>query len=128
VAGFYGNLGNYHNFGAKKFAPAISPEKFLAILQSHPLADVKSSLYHEILNDIWPQVEPEVFRLDAPFTDLNYPHKGGVTAYFSRNMTTEDLALVGQFMKSQNMLPENTRAFKMADKHYAVTVGSADVS
>jgi len=26
------------------------------------------------------------------------------------------------------MLPENTRAFKMADKHYAVTVGSADVS
>ena len=43
-------------------------------------------------------------------------------------MLPEDLALVGKFMKSENILPENTRAFKLADKHYVVTIGSADIS
>ena len=38
VGGFYGNMSNYHSFGAMKFVPEISSQKFWAILWSHPKA------------------------------------------------------------------------------------------
>ena len=36
VGGFYGNLSNYHSFGGMKFVPNMTPDKFSAILYSHP--------------------------------------------------------------------------------------------
>ena len=39
VGGWYGNLANYHNFGAMKFLPELAPEKFWGILRSHPKAN-----------------------------------------------------------------------------------------
>jgi hypothetical protein len=38
VGGFYGNMSNYHSFGAMKFVPDVDPEVFKTILYSHPLA------------------------------------------------------------------------------------------
>ena len=45
VAGFYGNLSNYHNFGAKKFIPDLTPELFKKILTSNPLYTNEHQLY-----------------------------------------------------------------------------------
>ena len=68
-------------------------------------------------------MEQELFSVGKPYTQLNFPHEGGVTGYFSRNMTKEDLALVKAFLDEQKIDVLNTRAFKEGDK-YVVTVGS----
>ena len=38
-----------------------------------------------------PHVEREIFAYEAPYTQIGFPHEGGITAYFSRDMTAEDL-------------------------------------
>ena len=43
-------------------------------------------------------------------------------------MKEEDLTLVKDFMKSQQIDPLNTRAFKKADGTYEITVGSINTS
>jgi dipeptidyl-peptidase-3 len=55
--------------------------------------------------------------------ELNFPEEGGVTGYFSRNMTKSDLALVKEFLDSKKIDVLNTRAFKKGEK-YIITVGS----
>ena len=54
---------------------------------------------------------------------MNFPEEGGVTGYFSRNMTKSDLALVKEFLDSKKIDVLNTRAFKNGEK-YIITVGS----
>jgi len=43
------------------------------------------------MSEVYPKIETEIFALDKPYTQLNFPHEGGVTAYFGRNMTAKDL-------------------------------------
>lgn len=73
---------------------------------------------------MYPQIEKEIFAYEAPYTQINYPSDGGVTAYFSRNMSKEDLALVSDFLRDQKIDILNTRAFKTGEKHFLITVGS----
>jgi len=54
---------------------------------------------------------------------LNYPEDGGITGYFGRNMTKEDLKIIDAFAASKNIDILNTRAFKK-DGKYILTVGS----
>ena len=51
-----------------------------------------------------------------------------MTAYFSRNITKEDLALVTEFLASEKIDILNTRAFKKEDNenHFIITVGSIE--
>ena len=95
-------MGNYHCFGHNKFIPELSQEVFKQILQSNPLYsdDANNALYKEVVNDVYPQVEREIFNISEPFSQLNYPEDGGVTGYYSRNMTKEDLSLVQEFLDS----------------------------
>ena len=87
AGGFYGNLSNYHSFGHMKFVPDVAPEKFWAILHSHPKANQQDSLIKYALDRFQDKVAVEVFAYDAPYTQINFPQEGGITAYFSRNMT-----------------------------------------
>ena len=63
--------------------------------------------------------------MEKPYDHFNFPSDGGTTAYFSRNMTKDDLELVKRFLKSQNINVLNTRAFKKEDK-FVITVGSIE--
>ena len=80
----------------------------------------------ELIVKVYPLVEQEVFAYEKPYLQLNFPHEGGVTAYFSRNMTKEDLELVSEFLVSEKIDILNTRAFKNEENenHYVITVGS----
>lgn len=84
------------------------------------------SSYRNYLEKIFPLVEREIFTYDKPFTQLNFPEKGGVTAYFSSNMKSEDLDLVREFLRAKDIDPLNTRAFKKDDSTYEITVGSIE--
>ena len=129
AGGFYGNLSNYHSFGHMKFIPEISPEKFWAILHSHPKANQADSLIKHALDRFQDKVAVEVFAYDAPYTQINFPHEGGITAYFSRNMTQADLNLTQEFLLSPEAVAKgldilNTRTFKKDENQFLLTVGS----
>jgi len=105
-----------------KFIPELSVESFEKVLTSnHLYAD--DALYKEVIDTMWPQVKMEIYQIDKPYTQLNYPDEGGVTGYFSLNMTKDDLKLVKEFLDSEKVDVLNTRAFKENGK-FIVTVGS----
>lgn len=125
--GFYGNMSNYHSFGAMKFVPDLgSFEDFAKILNSHPSA--KEGHLRQVLDELLPQVNTEVFATDKPYTQLNYPHEGGVTGYFSRNMSPDDLRAIQDVLMQEKVSILNTRAFKQSNGEILITVGSIEPS
>lgn len=127
VAGTYSNMSNYQSFGHNKFVPETSPETFLAILHSNPLYTDEHALYKTVIDELWPQVEKEVFAIESPYSVINFPEEGGVTGYFGRNLQKDDLKNVTDFITQRQGLDVlNTRAFKKADGTYVITVGSVE--
>lgn len=53
------------------------------------------------MDELYPQLEAEIFNYDKPYTQINFPNEGGVTGYFGRNFTTEDLKLVKDFLVNE---------------------------
>jgi hypothetical protein len=96
-------------------------------LQKNPLYLDEDAFYKQVIDELYPEVETEIFAVDKPYTQLNFPEEGGVTGYFGRNMTKEDLAIIDKFAASQNIDILNTRAFKK-DGKYILTVGSIQVN
>lgn len=122
-------MSNYHSFGDMKFVPELSVEKFWGILSSHPEAENPDSLINHVLTNFRQHVDKEVFAYEDPYKQLNFPHDGGVTAYFSRNMTMEELELVKEFLLTPEAVDKgldilNTRVFKQADNDFLITVAS----
>lgn len=124
VAGFYANMSNYHSFGHFKFIPDLNRETFKKILHSNPLMHDEQSCYPRAVKELYPQIEEEIFNIEKPYTQINFPEEGGVTGYFSRNMVKADLDLVKEFLVNQNIDILNTRTFKQENGTYIVTVGS----
>jgi hypothetical protein len=91
-------MSNYHSFGSMKFIPDLSRDTFKKILLSNPCYNDTDYFYRQVIDELYPQVEEEIFNIEKPYTQINFPENGGVTAYFSRNMTKDDLALVKRFL------------------------------
>lgn len=136
-AAFLQYLCNYHSFGSKKFIPELSPLEFKAILLANPLyngSDTKARLYRRAVDELYPQVEREIFNISAPYAQMGFPEENQITAYFSPNMKKSDLQLVSQFAESRNLSLLNTRAFKVQEfdaitgqkAHFIISVGSVD--
>lgn len=123
ASGVYGNMGNYHAFGFAKFVPEISSQVFKTILISNPLYGDPDAFYRVVIDELYPQVESEMFAYDDTCKQLNFPFEGGVTGYFGRNLSQEDLDLVSEFLGDQKLSLLNTRAFKENGK-FVITVGS----
>lgn len=122
-------MSNYHSFGAMKFVPDLpSFETFKQILYSHPKINEPDSHLKHYLDLLLPQVDKEVFSLEKPYTQLNFPHEGGVTGYFSTNMTELDLKLVKEVLMKEKVDILNTRAFKHDNGVITITVGSIEHS
>ncbi len=123
-------MGNYHAFGHSKFVPELDPAKFRGIILSNPLYhDQKyGGMYRDYVNRLLPLLEREVFALDKPFASLGVPEEGGVTGYFSPGMTAADLKLIRDFFAETKLSPLNTRAFKLGEGNFEITVGSIEVS
>mgnify|MGYP001626758118 CR=1 FL=1 len=115
-----------------KFVPEISSDKFWAILNSSPKASQADSSINWALSNLKDLVDREVFAYEAPYTQINFPLEGGITAYFSRDMTSEDLALTKEFLLSPEAVAKgldilNTRVFKNSESEFLITIGSINV-
>ena len=96
-ASFFTTYGNYRQYGSKKFIPEVNSTVFKKILDSSPFAHqngTKGKLYQQLVKELYPQIEKEIFSLDGQYKSLGYPSDGGITAYFSLNMTKPDLEKV----------------------------------
>jgi hypothetical protein len=61
-------MSNYHSFGDMKFIPDLTPETFKKILTSNPLYGDQDAFYREVIDELYPQVEIEIFTIEKPFT------------------------------------------------------------
>ena len=98
---FYNNMGNYASFGGMKFIPEIDSEHFLKVLKSHPDytgSTRKAKVYKQLVDETFPEIEREIYAIQKPYKQLGFPHEGGVTAYFGRNMNKTDLGIVRDFL------------------------------
>ena len=68
VGGVYGNMSNYHSFGHMKFIPDVSRASFKKILESNPLYGDADAFYKEVIDELYPQIEDEIFNIEKPFT------------------------------------------------------------
>jgi hypothetical protein len=57
---------------------------------------------------------------------LGFHQENSTTAYFGKNITKNDLKLIKNFMKSQKLSLLNTRAFKKANNHFIISIGSIE--
>jgi hypothetical protein len=63
-------MSNYYNFGAMKFVPDLSMASFKKIIYSNPLYGDQDSFYREVVDEIYPQIEVEIFAYESPFRQL----------------------------------------------------------
>mgnify|MGYP000610082190 CR=1 FL=1 len=61
-------MSNYHNFGDMKFVPDLNSQQFLQILQTNPLYFDEDAFYKEVIDELYPEVETEIFAVDKPYT------------------------------------------------------------
>jgi dipeptidyl-peptidase-3 len=106
------NCGPYRSFGDTKILPALAPSAFEAIVRASPAA-AKPSL-GPLVAELWDAVKDAVYDVRPRVLQLGMA-PGGVTTYYSSDMTEEDAALIGRFVKAKALLqPYNTRVFKVA--------------
>jgi dipeptidyl-peptidase-3 len=73
AGGFFSNMSNYQAFGHNKFIPECSPEAFAKILSSNPLVHDDRSSYKRYFEQVYPQVERELFAMGEQFKVINLP-------------------------------------------------------
>ncbi|CAG9864235.1 unnamed protein product [Phyllotreta striolata] len=114
------NSGNYKGFGDLKFIPDLPQERFEKMLQMSP-AWAK-------IEPIWKKYKDAVYDTSLGKLRLDlFPD--GVTTYFSKNITYEDIELVQEWMDAQGMDYYNTRLFKIVTNTkvtYEVMVASEE--
>lgn len=117
AAQFLGNAGNYKSFGDSKFIPTIAAEKVAALAKNSPEA---AGLYKTFKDDLYESSSTARMH-------LGYPDKGHVSTYYpdSPDITHEEIEWTANFLKEQQLMPENTRMRKTPSGDYEVLIASA---
>jgi dipeptidyl-peptidase-3 len=130
-AGILGNFGNYISFGHKKIIPNLSEEYFLKIYRSAPHFGDFEKVFGCTFEHVWSLIGKEIFIVKSPYNSIGMPSNGGVTGYFSRSLTNEELDMMNRYLASKKQSPLNTRSFKKEENGktvYEITVASVDKS
>jgi dipeptidyl-peptidase-3 len=115
---FYVNMGNYKSFGDSKFIPACDAATFSTIVESATKArDEIQALYKEVADRIYSVSEGELA--------LGFP-PGGRTAYYSADITKDEVEKVDAFLKAKRIEQWNTRVWKAGEGRFEVLVPCAD--
>jgi dipeptidyl-peptidase-3 len=121
-AAVFNNCGNYKSFGDTKFVPQISEARFETIIKTCKAY----AGYAEQMDNIWAHIKREVYIEEEPFKAIGFPDKGGMSSYFSSNITSEDAKFIDEFCQQEKLSPLNTRAIKTNDgKNFEILVASS---
>lgn len=133
TAQFLSNAGNYLSFGDTRFIPRIPPEKLELVV--HAVADL-GLRRDERLVSLFNSVRHVLYSLSKDERELGIG-TAGRSAYYSENMTQEEVDVVNALMVKQSISPYNTRVTKTeagfaietasvksrAGRHFATPVG-----
>lgn len=116
---FLGNCGNYKGFGDSKFIPRISQDAFKALSSS---SSESSALFDEANS-----TGGGIYETESGLMHLGYPDAGHMTTYYpdSKNITKEEITLVGSFLEKKGLLLENTRLRKTSTGDFELLIASA---
>jgi len=108
ACGVYTNFGNYWGFGSNKLVPQLTKEKF---------DDLVRRIGTPRMKIIWTRIGNLVYDRNPPLNNLEFPDRGGVSSYYSYNVTSSDAELVKRFLISINQvdLHWNSRLWKVDD-------------
>ncbi|XP_031572146.1 dipeptidyl peptidase 3-like [Actinia tenebrosa] len=116
VASFYGNIGNYKSFGDTKFIPALSKEKFQAIIYA-------SKAYQDdpkAVENPWQDCKDPMYSLGVKLRQLGFGDQA-LSTYYSSNCDKSDAEFVQGFLKEKGIDAYNTRLFKEVDADQRIT-------
>lgn len=116
------NIGNYTSFGDRKFVPAISSDKFWAVITSSEAYEQ----HKDQLTDTWESIKDIIYKTEAPFGNIGFRENGGLTAYYSSNVSKKEAEEVKKFQEEKKIAPWNTRLVKVGEKNYCLTIASAE--
>jgi dipeptidyl-peptidase-3 len=117
VCKFYGNFGNYYNFGYNKFYPEIDKKNFYDTiknnLQNNNKYDGKLLVLLDSIIDII---------YDDTKNIIGYP-PNNQSSFYSSNITKEEIIFIQKFMDENKWSSYNTRLFKN-NNQYVIKVAS----
>ena len=119
AAQFLGNYGNYKGFGDSKIIPRLPPTEFRKLAAIDPVSERLFKSVNCGDGGIYANTKsPDLMHLGWPDRHLSnyYPD--------SPSITEEEISLVGEFLAEKNLLPENTRIRKLANKDFEVLIAS----
>ena len=108
AAGVYNNTGNYRSFGDTKILPELTRDKFETVINVCKV---------ELVDKIWDKVGDLVYDESKDRQALGFRDEGGVSSYYSENVTRKDAELVKEFLMEKNLtdLHVNSRLWKLND-------------
>lgn len=116
VTVFFTNMGNYYSFGDRKFIPRISVEDVGKIIQCSSSDDKK------VLESLFEEAKDAMYSLDERVQILSYEN----SAYYSANVTKEDIKAVSEAMQAAGISHYNTRLFKEDDGQLVLRIAAAE--
>lgn len=116
ASNFFANNGNYLSFGFTKFVPDLSADKLESVLYH---------LGHTDVINLFSEVKDKMYSMKEEEKELGL-HPKGISAYYTSNVTQEDVDLVKDFMIENKMEAWNTRLFKLDDGTLQIRLASSD--
>jgi len=115
-----GNCGNYKSFGDSKFIPRLPSQQVEAI------ASISKDAQDHLAKAGGAQALYETS--STGLMHLGYPEDGHLSTYYpdSRDIKTEEIAYVSDFLKDAGLLPENTRLRKTQSGDIECLIASAE--
>ncbi|XP_031625501.1 dipeptidyl peptidase 3-like [Contarinia nasturtii] len=110
VVGFFANNGNYKGMGDTKFVPNLDVSQFKLIIKTS-----QAFKKDHMVSDLWDRCKKPIFYLTERTKSIGLANEG-ITTYFSENCTKLDSDRITDFLQAKNIIPYNTRAFKIEDK------------
>jgi dipeptidyl-peptidase-3 len=117
------NIGNYTSFGDNKFIPDITPDKFWTVITCSKAYEE----HKEAITDIWENIKEVIYKTEAPFGTIRFREDGGLTTYYSANMTKKEAEIIKNFQEKEKIAPWNTRLLKRDEKSFCLTIASAEM-
>lgn len=108
----YTNSGNYQSFGDSKFIPRCPPS-------------VLSTVFSAAGQPLDRALLEAVYDLSPSKLSLGFPTQG-VTAYYSPDITKEDVELANAFLSSKGINGVNTRVFKLDVSQLEIRVAAKE--
>lgn len=103
-----------------KFIPEISRDRFLLFLTQTKAYELEP---FKIL-DIWESISNEIYAYQTPYGLIGLPDKGGLSSYYSSNITESDAKFIQEFLESIDTSSLNTRVIKQSDDFYQILISS----